>query len=114
THAAQQIADVGRERLVDVDWLVKRGTHIADDYILVLRMSELMLRSVGQCPLWVISGHFALQSACLLYPRKRTFGAAIVMSAKGQKWTSSRLIRSRRRQWRARLMGWSGQVLWQS
>src|SRR5262245_47588907 len=30
-------ADVGRERLVDVDWLVKRGTHIADDYILVLR-----------------------------------------------------------------------------
>src|SRR5262245_36833579 len=29
------------------------------------------------CPLWVISGHFAVQSPCPLYPRKRTFGSAI-------------------------------------
>jgi hypothetical protein len=36
-------ADVGRNGFVDVDWLVKRGTHIADDHILVLRMAELML-----------------------------------------------------------------------
>jgi hypothetical protein len=27
-----------------------------------------------RCPLWVISGHFAVQSACPLYPRKRTCG----------------------------------------
>jgi hypothetical protein len=26
-----------------------------------------------RCPLRVISGHFAVQSACPLYPRKRTF-----------------------------------------
>src|SRR5262249_18624927 len=26
-----------------------------------------------QCPLWVISGHFAVQSPCPLYPQKRTF-----------------------------------------
>jgi len=29
-----------------------------------------------QCPLWVISGHFATQSRCPLYPRTRTFGGA--------------------------------------
>jgi hypothetical protein len=33
-------------------------------------------------PLWVISRHFAVQSACPLYPQKRTFGAAVEMSAK--------------------------------
>jgi hypothetical protein len=27
----------------------------------------------AQCPLWVISGHSAVQSPCPLYPRKRTF-----------------------------------------
>src|SRR5262249_27453575 len=26
-----------------------------------------------QCPLWFISGHFAVQSPCSLYPQKRTF-----------------------------------------
>src|SRR5262245_4698619 len=36
-------ANVGRDGLVDVDWLVKRGTHIANDHILALRASELML-----------------------------------------------------------------------
>ena len=25
-----------------------------------------------QCPLWVISGHFAMAEVCPLYPRKRT------------------------------------------
>jgi hypothetical protein len=35
--------NVRRDGFVDVDWLVKRGTHIADDHILVLRISELML-----------------------------------------------------------------------
>ena len=29
-----------------------------------------------RCPLWVISGQFAMQSACPLYPRKRTCAAA--------------------------------------
>ncbi len=27
---------------------------------------------LGQCPLWVISGHCARRSRCPLYPRKRT------------------------------------------
>src|SRR5215471_18356170 len=42
-------ADVGRDGFVDVDWLVKRGPHIADDHTLVLRMSELcsLLRSAS-------------------------------------------------------------------
>jgi hypothetical protein len=31
-----------------------------------------MCLSRQQCPLWVISRHFALQSAMSLYPRKRT------------------------------------------
>src|SRR5262249_377212 len=30
--------DVRRDRFVDVDWLVKRGSHIADHPMLVLRM----------------------------------------------------------------------------
>jgi len=33
-----------------------------------------------QCPLWVISGHFAVQSPCSHYPRKRTFVSASDMS----------------------------------
>src|SRR5262249_45847586 len=33
-------------------------------------------RLSGQpCPLWVTSRHFAVQLACLLYPRKRTLAA---------------------------------------
>src|ERR1043166_5882328 len=40
-------ADVRRDGFVDVDWLVKRGSHIADEHILVLRMSESMLFGVG-------------------------------------------------------------------
>ena len=37
------------------------------------------------CLLWVISGHFAVQSPCPFYPRKRTFGSvATGMSAMGQ------------------------------
>jgi hypothetical protein len=33
-----------------------------------------------QCPLWVISRHSAMSTACPLYPRKRTFAAAVGMS----------------------------------
>src|SRR4029450_3037717 len=36
------------------------------------------------CPLWVISGHFAAQSSCPLYPRKRTCAVQLQMSALGQ------------------------------
>src|SRR5262249_10874074 len=36
---------------------------------------------------WVISGHFAVQSPCPLYPQKRTFSRVRTMSAKGQKRT---------------------------
>ena len=43
-----------------------------------------ILRRGSRCPLWVISRHFAVQSACPLYPQKRTFGAAVEMSAKCQ------------------------------
>ena len=42
----------------------------------------------AECPLWVISGHFALQSSCPLYPRKRTCAVQLGMSAMGQKRTS--------------------------
>jgi hypothetical protein len=35
----------------------------------------------GQCPLWVISGHSAMSTTCPLYPQKRTFAAAVGMSA---------------------------------
>ena len=35
--------DVRRDKFVDVDWLVKRGSHIADHHMLVLRMEEPML-----------------------------------------------------------------------
>src|SRR5262245_31062250 len=38
----------------------------------------------GRCPLWVISGHFALQSRCLLWPQKRHQMRHMEMSAKGQ------------------------------
>jgi hypothetical protein len=41
----------------------------------------------AQCPLWVISGHSAVQSPCPLYPRKRTFAVQLEMSAMGQKRT---------------------------
>ena len=37
-----------------------------------------------QCPLWVTSGHGGRNLRCLLYPRKRTFIAAVGMSALGQ------------------------------
>ena len=33
----------------------------------------------GRCPLWVISGHFAVQSLCPLYPQWRTFVGAVEM-----------------------------------
>ena len=33
-----------------------------------------------QCPLWVISGHLQCKKECPLYPRKRTFAAAIKKS----------------------------------
>ncbi len=41
----------------------------------------------GACPLWVISGHLRCKKACPLYPQKRTFGSAKLMSALGQKAT---------------------------
>src|SRR5262249_27698971 len=39
------------------------------------------------CPLWVKSRHFAVQSRCPLYPRKRTRLSRVVMSALFQKRT---------------------------
>src|SRR5262245_36794095 len=42
--------------------------------------------SLGGCPLWVKSRHFAVQSACLL-PPKATLIAFFGMSALGQKQT---------------------------
>ena len=39
------------------------------------------IRYCGLCPLWVISGHFAMRNPCPLYPRKRTCAAQLVMSA---------------------------------
>src|SRR5262249_23245613 len=38
-----------------------------------------------QCPLWVISGHQGQLNECPLYPQKRTFVAAPILSAKCQK-----------------------------
>src|SRR5262245_9080959 len=38
------------------------------------------------------SRHFALQSPCPLYPRKRTFAVQLEMSAMGQKRTSGDVI----------------------
>ena len=37
---------------------------------------------IEYCPLWVISGHFAMRADCSLYARKRTFAVQIDMSAK--------------------------------
>ena len=42
----------------------------------------------GECPLWVISGHFALRKSCPLYLRNRTWIDDFGMSAKCQKQTS--------------------------
>ena len=39
----------------------------------------------GECPLWVISGHSAHSVRCPLYPQKRTWISAAVMSALCQK-----------------------------
>src|SRR5262249_50134128 len=43
---------------------------------------------IGRRPPWVTSGHFAVQSACPLYPRKRTCAVHQAMSALGHKQTS--------------------------
>ena len=37
-------------------------------------------RKARQCPLWVISGHFAMRERCPLYPRKRTLRDSVGMS----------------------------------
>src|SRR5262245_59772077 len=42
---------------------------------------------IDGCPLWVISGHLALQSPCPLYPQKRTCAVQESKSAKRQKRT---------------------------
>jgi hypothetical protein len=44
-------------------------------------------KSKGRCPLWVTSGHRVTSALCPLYPRKRTFPNATLMSALGQKQT---------------------------
>src|SRR5262249_41677748 len=54
-------------------------------------------QSNGEHPLWVISGHFGISVQCALYPRKRTFGDAKHMSAKGQKRASLSIQSPRRR-----------------
>src|SRR5262249_40182190 len=53
-----------------------------------------------QCPLWVKSGQLAVQSACLLYTRKRTSGAELETSAKGQYRTFERALYSTKLPWR--------------
>jgi hypothetical protein len=53
----------------------------------VFYTAKLSSRTQVQCPLWVISGHFPVQSSCPLYPKKRTFFGSVEMSAKGQKRT---------------------------
>ena len=40
-----------------------------------------------ECPLWVISGHFAKSGRCPLYPQKRTLVERVRMSALCQKET---------------------------
>src|SRR5262249_10449306 len=51
----------------------------------VFYTAKLSSRTQVQCPLWVISEHFPMQSSCPLYPQKRTFFGSVEMSAKGQK-----------------------------
>src|SRR5262245_28243996 len=51
-----------------------------------------MIVDSQECPLWVISEHFAVQSPCPLYPRKRTFAVQKEMSALGQKRTSEKAV----------------------
>src|SRR4029077_8938778 len=50
----------------------------------VLCLTAILVRP---CPLWVKSGHGGLNLRCPLYPRKRTFGGAVSMSALCQKRT---------------------------
>src|SRR5262249_43564935 len=50
--------DVRYDKLVDVDWLVKRGSHSADYHMLVLRMSEPMLL-VWACSVRLMSESFS-------------------------------------------------------
>jgi hypothetical protein len=40
-------------------------------------VKQRLSRTNDKCLLWVISGHFAVQWRCPLYPRKQTFGSAI-------------------------------------
>ena len=47
-----------------------------------------------RCPLWVISGHFALRRSVRFTPKKRTFRTVISLSALCQKQTLRRFIRS--------------------
>src|SRR5262245_7119796 len=44
-----------------------------------------------QCPLWVISGHFALQSQCPVYPRKRHQIRKCPLRANSGHWTAAQL-----------------------
>src|ERR1043166_1408797 len=48
---------------------------------------EAGMGSGTQRLLWVISGHFAVQSSCPLYPRKQTCAVQLGMSAMGHKRT---------------------------
>src|SRR4029077_7051846 len=70
------------------------------------------------CPLWVKSGRDALKFRCPLYPRKRTFAHAIMMSALGHKRTHALrnfvVIRSPRRRELKVLVGFSIRVLLRS
>ena len=47
----------------------------------VVSATSEMKYDPGECPLWVISGHFALRKLCPLYSRKRIFGRASDVSA---------------------------------
>jgi len=51
------------------------------------RLLCITAKLVGECPLWVISGHDVIKSRCPLYPQKRTSVNAIAMSALCQKRT---------------------------
>ena len=53
------------------------------------------LRQRKQCPLWVISGHWAMSSRCLLYPQKRTSIRGVDRRPKSSVCKQSGLIISR-------------------
>jgi hypothetical protein len=71
---------------------VTQPVRIRDPGHFVLVDHEPNVARGSSCPLWAISGHFAVQLSCPLYPRKRTGAVQLRMSALGQKRTFGRLF----------------------